>query len=132
MKILELLIRIFIDREELDATIAFYEKLFCSKCKMRFQYPEAGLELAQIKSVLLIAGTKSARQSFQKTKATFLVESAEYGHDIDPDRALLARERAEKRLAQAQAHTEDVNRIRAEASLQRAIARISTAQRTTL
>ncbi|MCI5224839.1 MAG: F0F1 ATP synthase subunit epsilon [Candidatus Electrothrix sp. AR4] len=65
-------------------------------------------------------------------KVTFLVESAEYGHDIDVDRALRAKERAEKRLAQDQAHTEDVNRIRAEASLQRAIARISTAQRTTL
>jgi F-type H+-transporting ATPase subunit epsilon len=65
-------------------------------------------------------------------KVTFLVESAEYGHDIDVDRALLAKERAEKRLAQAQAHSEDVNRIRAESSLQRAIARISTAQRTTL
>lgn len=65
-------------------------------------------------------------------KVTFLVESAEYGHDIDVDRALLAKERAEKRLAQDQAHSEDVNRMRAEASLQRAIARISTAQRTTL
>jgi F-type H+-transporting ATPase subunit epsilon len=65
-------------------------------------------------------------------KVTFLVESAEYGNDIDVDRALRAKERAEKRLAQAQAHTEDINRIRAEASLQRAIARISAAERTTL
>ncbi len=65
-------------------------------------------------------------------KVTFLVESAEYGHDIDVDRALRAKERAEKRLAQAQAHTEDINRIRTEASLQRAIARIAAAERTTL
>ena len=65
-------------------------------------------------------------------KVTFLVESAEYGHDIDVNRALRAKERAEKRLAQEQAHTEDVNRIRAEGALQRAIARISTAERTTL
>jgi F-type H+-transporting ATPase subunit epsilon len=65
-------------------------------------------------------------------KVTFLVESAEYGNDIDVDRALRAKERAEKRLAQAQAHAEDINRIRAEASLQRAIARISAAERTKL
>ena len=74
MKILDVLIRIFLDPEELDATIVFYEELFCSKCTMRFKYPEVDLELAQIKSVLLIAGTKSARQPFQMTKATFLVD----------------------------------------------------------
>lgn len=74
MKILDILIRIFIDQEELDLTIAFYEKIFCSKCEMRFGYPKVGLELAKIGSVLLIAGTKSARQPFQMTKATFLVD----------------------------------------------------------
>ena len=62
-------------------------------------------------------------------KATFLVETAEFGHDIDVDRALLAKERAEKRLVQAQAHAEDLDRIRAEAALQRAVARLAAAQR---
>ena len=75
MKILKLLVRVFIDKEELDTTIVFYENLFNSKCVMKFQYPEVGLELAQIESVLLIAGTKSAREPFQSTKATFLVDS---------------------------------------------------------
>lgn len=65
-------------------------------------------------------------------KITFLVETAEFGHEIDVDRALHARERAEKRLAKAQAHADDLDRIRAEASLQRAVARITAAQRTTL
>lgn len=63
-------------------------------------------------------------------KITFLVESAEYGHDIDVDRAMQAKERAEKRLAQAQAQSETFNRVRAEAALQRAIARLSAAERT--
>jgi F-type H+-transporting ATPase subunit epsilon len=58
---------------------------------------------------------------------TLLVESAEYGYDIDVDRAILAKERAEKRLAQAQAHDEAMSRIRAEASLQRAVARLAAA-----
>ena len=62
-------------------------------------------------------------------KITFLVESAEFGHDIDVDRAIQAKERAEKRIAQAQAQSETFNRVRAEASLQRAIARLSAAER---
>ncbi len=61
-------------------------------------------------------------------KITFLVESAEFGNDIDVDRALRAKERAEKRLAQAQSATEKINRVRAEAALQRSLARIRTAE----
>ena len=65
-------------------------------------------------------------------KITFLVETAEFGHEIDVDRALRAKERAEERLAQVKAHAEDLSRIRAEASLQRAVARLAAAERTTL
>ncbi len=60
---------------------------------------------------------------------TFLVESAEFGHQIDVDRALLAKERAEKRLAAAQQQQEKIDRARAEAALQRALARLRAAQR---
>jgi F-type H+-transporting ATPase subunit epsilon len=62
-------------------------------------------------------------------KITFLVESAEYGHDIDVDRAMLAKERAEKRLAQAISQDEKLNRTRAEAALARALARMSAAEK---
>ncbi|MFZ5797038.1 MAG: F0F1 ATP synthase subunit epsilon [Desulfobulbus sp.] len=62
-------------------------------------------------------------------KITFLVESAEYGQDIDVDRAMRAKERAEKRLAQAVQQAEKINRARAEAALQRALARMRTAER---
>jgi F-type H+-transporting ATPase subunit epsilon len=61
-------------------------------------------------------------------KITFLVESAEFGNDIDVDRALRAKERAEKRLVQAQQAAEKINRVRAEAALQRALARLRTAE----
>jgi F-type H+-transporting ATPase subunit epsilon len=61
-------------------------------------------------------------------RITFLVESAEFGTDIDVERALRAKERAEKRLLQAQQSTEKINRVRAEAALQRALARIRTAE----
>jgi F-type H+-transporting ATPase subunit epsilon len=61
-------------------------------------------------------------------KITFLVESAEFGNDIDVDRAMRAKDRAEKRLVQAQQATEKINRVRAEAALQRAMARLRTAE----
>ena len=63
-------------------------------------------------------------------KVTFLVESAEFGSDIDVDRAMRAKQRAEKRLTQAQQATEKINRVRAEAALQRSLARIRAAELT--
>ncbi|MCW5200867.1 F0F1 ATP synthase subunit epsilon [Desulfobulbus sp. F4] len=60
---------------------------------------------------------------------TFLVEIADFGHAIDVPRALLAKERAEKLLAQQQAHDENVSRVQATSALQRAIARIAAAER---
>ena len=60
---------------------------------------------------------------------TFLVESAERGHEIDVDRALQAKERAEKRLLQAREQQEKIDRTRAEAAMQRALARLKIAQR---
>jgi len=62
-------------------------------------------------------------------KITLLVESAERGHEIDVDRALRAKERAEKRLLQAREQQEKIDRTRAEAALQRALARLKIAER---
>jgi F-type H+-transporting ATPase subunit epsilon len=62
-------------------------------------------------------------------KITFLVESAEVGSEIDVERAMRAKERAEKRLAQAAQQTDNFNRRRAEISLQRAVARLKVANR---
>lgn len=62
-------------------------------------------------------------------KITFLVESAEHGHEIDVDRALRAKERAEKRLQQVREQQEKIDRTRAEAALQRALARLRVAER---
>ena len=62
-------------------------------------------------------------------KITFIVESCEKGSDIDVDRALKAKERAERRLVEAKGKSETINMVRAEAALQRAIARVSVAQK---
>lgn len=57
-------------------------------------------------------------------KITFLAESAEAGKEIDVKRAMRAKERAERRIAEAQQKKEGIDLIRAEGSLQRAIARL--------
>ena len=62
-----------------------------------------------------------------ENKITFLVESAENGKQIDVDRALRAKERAEKRLQEAKHQQEKINQARADASLQRAMARLKAA-----
>jgi len=74
---------------------------------------------------LMISGGFS---EVSNNKITFLVESAEFGKDIDVDRAMKAKERAEKRLAQAAAQTDNFNQIRAEAALKRALARIKASK----
>ncbi len=61
-------------------------------------------------------------------KITFLVESAEFGDQIDVDRAMRAKERAEKRLSQAVTADESINVARAEASLRRAVTRLKLAR----
>lgn len=58
-------------------------------------------------------------------KVTILADTAETEEKIDLQRALAAKERAEKRLAQK---TDDVDIRRAELALHRALARISAAK----
>jgi F-type H+-transporting ATPase subunit epsilon len=62
-------------------------------------------------------------------KITLLVESAERGHEIEVDRALLAKERAEKRLAEMLQQKEKYDRARIDAALQRAMARLRLAEK---
>ncbi|MEA3468355.1 MAG: F0F1 ATP synthase subunit epsilon [Thermodesulfobacteriota bacterium] len=93
--------------------------------------------LSTIKIGLLTYETGNERKSLMisggfsevsNNKITFLVESAEEGSQIDVDRAMKAKERAEKRLAQATAHDDNFNQVRAEAALQRALARIKASK----
>lgn len=59
-------------------------------------------------------------------KVTILADSAERAEEIDVERALAAKRRAEERLAQRRA--EDVDYARAEAALRRAMARLRVAE----
>lgn len=58
-------------------------------------------------------------------KVTVLAPSAERAEDIDVERALAAKERAEKRLAEQKG----IDKVRAEAALQRALNRLEIARR---
>jgi len=59
-------------------------------------------------------------------KVTILADSAERADEIDVERALAAKQRAEARLAEKRA--EDVDYARAEAALRRALARLRAAE----
>ncbi|HBI03230.1 MAG TPA: F0F1 ATP synthase subunit epsilon [Paenibacillaceae bacterium] len=63
----------------------------------------------------------------RKEKITILAETAELPDTIDVDRALRAKERAERRLAES--GQEDFDFKRAQLALQRAIMRLSVAQK---
>lgn len=94
---------------------------FLSTIKIGILTYEAGND----RKSLMISGGFS---EVSNNKITFLVESAEVGSEIDVDRAMKAKERAEKRLLQATAHDEKFNQVRAEAALQRALARIKASK----
>jgi predicted enzyme related to lactoylglutathione lyase len=75
MKVIRGMVRVYLAPEDLDKTVDFYEALFGQGCDMRFKYEEAGLEMASVGSVLLIAGRKGRLRPFRETWATFLVDS---------------------------------------------------------
>ena len=62
MKVLNILVRRCVLITRFEETVSFYENLIAQKARLRFDYPEYDLKLAQVGSVLLIA-----------TEATFLV-----------------------------------------------------------
>ncbi len=60
-------------------------------------------------------------------RMTVLAEAAEISEDIDVERALRAKERAEKRLQEAESGREDIDIARAKAAMARALTRLKVA-----
>jgi len=73
--ILRTLTRICVN--DLENTLRFYERLTGKTAALRFAMPAAGLELAQVGDVLIIAGKDDALRPVRATNATFLVDSVE-------------------------------------------------------
>jgi hypothetical protein len=75
MKILQVLTRIYLSREQLEASVKFYESMFGEQCGVRESYPEVGIEAVQVGPLLLIAGSDQALGPLKATRANFLVDS---------------------------------------------------------
>lgn len=77
MKILDILVRRYLPLEAFDETISFYETLIGQPTRLRFDYNEMKLKLAQVGSILFISGTEESLAPFIATQATFMVDDVE-------------------------------------------------------
>lgn len=73
MRIKQILNRFYV--HDAEQSIEFYEKVLNEKCNLRFSYPQANLEIAQVGSILIISGSYENLKPLTDTKATFLVDS---------------------------------------------------------
>ena len=74
MKILNILVRRYLPLERFEAAVAFYETLIGQKARLRFDYREYNLRLAQVASILFVAGSEESLAPFVETQATFMVD----------------------------------------------------------
>lgn len=74
MHVLDILTRRTLPLEDLDAAVAFHEALLGQTAQLRFDYPEMQLRLAQVASILFIAGTEQSLAPFTATHMTFMVD----------------------------------------------------------
>ena len=74
MKIKQVLNRFYV--HDVEQSIKFYENVLNEKCILRFKYPLANLEIAQVGNLLIIGGLDENLNPLKDTKATFLVDSA--------------------------------------------------------
>lgn len=76
--ILETYTRIFVDKEDLDKTAAFYLQNLDGKETLRFNLGKPDLTLVQVSSakmlILVIAGSAAARAPFEMTRITIRVD----------------------------------------------------------
>lgn len=73
MRIKQVLNRFYV--HDAEQSIEFYEKVLNKKCNLRFKYPEANLEIAQVGNILIISGSDESLKPLKDTQATFIVDS---------------------------------------------------------
>jgi len=74
MKVLNILVRRYLPLERFDAAVEFHERVIGQPARLRFDYPEYQLRLAQVASVLFIAGTAESLAPFTDVHMTLLVD----------------------------------------------------------
>lgn len=77
MRVLDTMTRVYVDKEEMDNTIKFYEALYQEPCKTRASYDNLELELAIVSHVLIMAGDEEIRKELEIATATLVVDSLE-------------------------------------------------------
>ena len=75
MKVLKILNRVYLENGSLNEAVPFYESVLGEKCHFRFNYRKLGLELGQVGSVLLIAGSSDKLEAVKSIQMTFVVDS---------------------------------------------------------
>jgi hypothetical protein len=81
MKIIQVITRLYLKPEQLEASVAFYESLFGESSRLRESYP-GGIEAVQIGSFLLMAGPELELEPFRSTQANILVDSLDEWKDF--------------------------------------------------
>ncbi|MGG3623185.1 VOC family protein [Bacillus gobiensis] len=75
MNILKVYTPFFIRNNQLEESIAFYEQLLGERSDLRFSYHEAGMEIATVSSILLVAGPEGSIAPVKEMKLALLVDS---------------------------------------------------------
>ncbi|WP_164669692.1 VOC family protein [Virgibacillus doumboii] len=75
MNILKVYTPIFIQNDQLEESIAFYEELLGERSGLRFLFRAGGLEIATVGSILLVAGSEDAIAPVKEMKLALLVDS---------------------------------------------------------
>ena len=75
MKILKVYAPVFMHTDQLEESIAFYEQLLGERSDLRVLYSEAGMEIATVDSILLVAGSEGAIAPVKEMKLLLLVDS---------------------------------------------------------
>ncbi|AEI39717.1 VOC family protein [Paenibacillus mucilaginosus] len=82
MKVLDTMIRVYIEPDQLESTINFYEALYQERCKARVRYEDLHLDLAMVSQVLIMAGDANIRKELEIASATIVVDSIQEARDF--------------------------------------------------
>ena len=75
MRVVNQAFRLYVEPNQLESTIAFYEEIQGKSCERRIKIPEAGIEVAVVGGFILLAGSAEALESVRDAQAVFMVDS---------------------------------------------------------
>jgi predicted enzyme related to lactoylglutathione lyase len=75
MNILSVSARVYLAPEQMETGISFYERLLKQSCRIHFVFAKAGIKVAAVGSLLLIAGPEAALEPLRAITMTIGVAS---------------------------------------------------------